>query len=567
VTAISSQPASDLGAPAAGPYRLSAASLLVLLVFGGSILLIHLGDTRVLTRHEVFAAQPAREMLQYPHSTKWIVPTLAGVYRTAKPPGMMWLIAASMAVFRSQAEWVARFPSAMAALAIALMVAGITARWLGERLGLLAGLLQLSFVYVIMQAKLCEADMSLAAAVCCALCAFALANIDAPAGSVGRVGRFVLSTIFYFAAAAMFMLKGPIGLLFIFTAALAYWAVRRKARIGWFLANPLGIAVLVFFVAGWPLAALHIDPDIARSWRSETGGSVGGKRGHEGPFYYLYMVPLMLMPWLPFVLIGIWQGWKRGALRAPLGQFLACWFVPGMVFLELMGEKHQHYPIPIFPPLTIAAAVGLDVYLRKQHAIERPRHRLAAALFLIGCAAAILAVRFAGRVPGAMRLPVADLIAVIAIGGLLSIYAEHRKSGFWQLAAYFGTAWLVAVGVQTFIMPVQDDYHFQKDFALKADGLAPAGKTIYLLGRREEEHEAEYAYYLRFPMQRCDQFSEFRAKIAPATRGPMYVIIPHGMESDLSAIGPAELLTQCNGLRLHETEEDRVELVKLNPVH
>lgn len=566
MTATSSQPSADLDDRRAGPYRLSAASLLVLLVYGGSILLIHLGDTRVLTRHETFAAQPAREMLQYPHSTKWIVPTLAGVYRTAKPPGMMWLIAASMAIFRSQAEWAARLPSALAALAVALMIAGITARWLGERLGLLAGLLQVSFVYIIMQAKLCEADMSLGAAVCCAMCCFALANIDAPGGSVGRGGRFLLSTIFYLAAAAMFMLKGPIGLLFIFSTAFIYWAIRREARIGWFLANPLGIVVLLFFVVGWPLAAKHIDPDIARAWKSETGGSVGGKLGHEGPFYYFYMVPLMLMPWLPLVVIGIWQGWKRGALRRPFGQFLACWFVPGMIFLELMGEKHQHYPIPIFPPLTVAAAVGLDFYLRKQHAMERPKHRLAAALFLIGCAAAILGVRLAPKFPVPMRAPVIDFIAVIAIGGLLSIYAEHRKSRFWQLAAYFGTAWLVAVGVQTFIMPIQDDYHFQKDFALKADGLVPPGKTIYLLGRREEEHEAQYAYYLRFPMQRYDQFADFREKVAPVAREPMYVIIPHIMDSELSALGPTQVLTQCNGLRLHETDDDRVELVKLNLV-
>jgi 4-amino-4-deoxy-L-arabinose transferase-like glycosyltransferase len=75
---------------------------------------------RVLTQHEVFAAQTAREMLA---TGDWVVPHFAGRARLNKPPGMYYLIAGSMAVFQSRAEWVARLPAALAGVATALMVA------------------------------------------------------------------------------------------------------------------------------------------------------------------------------------------------------------------------------------------------------------------------------------------------------------------------------------------------------------------------------------------------------------------------------------------------------------
>ncbi|HTW95112.1 MAG TPA: hypothetical protein VMD30_09980, partial [Tepidisphaeraceae bacterium] len=69
-------------------FRPRLLDLLVILLFGGTLYLIHLGDRRVLTRHEVLAAEPAREMVQY-GGTSWILPQIAGLPRTAKPPGMM----------------------------------------------------------------------------------------------------------------------------------------------------------------------------------------------------------------------------------------------------------------------------------------------------------------------------------------------------------------------------------------------------------------------------------------------------------------------------------------------
>src|SRR5215471_1586806 len=89
------------------PAGISRASLLIIAVYGLGVLLVGLGSARVLTRHEVLAAQPAREMLRGPH---WVIPTFAGEPRVVKPPATGWTIAAFMRLFGSEHEFVVRLP-------------------------------------------------------------------------------------------------------------------------------------------------------------------------------------------------------------------------------------------------------------------------------------------------------------------------------------------------------------------------------------------------------------------------------------------------------------------------
>jgi len=144
------------------PSALSWRSFLIIAIYGASVLLIGLGDRRVLTRHEVLAAQPAREML---HDGHWIIPTFAGEKRPCETAGDGWTIALFMKVFESESEFVVRLPTVLAGLMTALLIASMTARWFDDRTGLIAGLLQLTTFYLLRQARLSEADMLMAACV------------------------------------------------------------------------------------------------------------------------------------------------------------------------------------------------------------------------------------------------------------------------------------------------------------------------------------------------------------------------------------------------------------------
>ena len=72
----------------------------------------------------------------------WLIPRMIGQPTTHKPPLTNWLISLAMIVCRSQAEWVCRSPSVLAALGTALLTAWLGTRWYGRRVGLLAGFVQ-----------------------------------------------------------------------------------------------------------------------------------------------------------------------------------------------------------------------------------------------------------------------------------------------------------------------------------------------------------------------------------------------------------------------------------------
>lgn len=81
-------------------------------------------------------AQIAREMLQ---SGDWVTARLNGVPYFDKPPGQVWAIALSFAVFGVH-DWAARLPAALAAILLCWLVWRI-GRWsLGDRAGLYAGI-------------------------------------------------------------------------------------------------------------------------------------------------------------------------------------------------------------------------------------------------------------------------------------------------------------------------------------------------------------------------------------------------------------------------------------------
>jgi 4-amino-4-deoxy-L-arabinose transferase-like glycosyltransferase len=86
---------------------------------------------------------PAWEMLEDARSgnAHWMVPRMFETTYLRKPPGVMWAIAASSAVF-GETEFAARLPSAIAAMLLVLSVWWFSTRWFGSPWGLAAGLAQ-----------------------------------------------------------------------------------------------------------------------------------------------------------------------------------------------------------------------------------------------------------------------------------------------------------------------------------------------------------------------------------------------------------------------------------------
>ncbi len=520
-------------------------------VYGLTLFVVGLGATRALTHHEVLAAQPAREML---HEGHWIIPTFAGVPRVVKPPTTGWLIAGSMALFGSEAEWVVRLPAVLAAVALALMVAALAARWLGGHVGLLAGLMQATCFYTLIQGRLAEADMPLTAAVCAAMSLFAMANVEHPSGR--RQDRW-LPWAFFAACGAAFLLKGPVGLLFIFSgcAAFALWNRDRQALR--FLLNPVGWGILLACVVGWPVASYLAYPPIVEIWKQELFGYATGKFSRDPFWFYLVMAPAYVLPWTPFVAVAWVRGRREGWTNASLAKFLACWLVPGLLILSCSKSKSAHYAFPLLPPLTLLAAEGLALWLRRQYQSAKPRLLLPAGLLWAGCAAGIVAMRhFAPRLPGSFAM----IVVAMGIGGAAIILMEWRRRYVGELIALFATAWVVLAGIDLFVLPFDDGYRYRAEFARRVNQIVPADQTIYLL----DAPENQVTWYLRPPVRRVDGAGDLAGRLPLDQGKDVYAVGHAALAGRLEGLGAVRLLERVEQVKGPEREANLI-LVKLTP--
>lgn len=536
----------------------------LIVVFGAALLLLNLGG-RALTYHEALFAQPAREMLG---TGDYVLPRFVEVPYVDKPPATAWAIAASMALFGAENEWTARLPSVAAELWIALVVAFVAARWFDQRTGLVAGCLQITSVYTLMQARLAESDMMLAAAVTTAWGALALGVVPRPSVLVSAARRGalselptgldhgVLAVVFYLAAGASFLIKGPIGPALIFGGALGYAAIaRNRATWQWFM-SPVGIGLLVASVSLWPLAAYVSHPQILDAWRAHHWGRFRGDLGgYEPPGFYLYTGLWLMLPWTPALIWGAYRAMRNGQWRDPAWLCLLAWTAPGLVVLSLSRFQHKHYLIPLLPPLAVASAVGLIDFVRARNLRPVPPPGVAALLVLAGVAAAIAAVvRFD---PPATSAIVAVLV-LVGLGQLWIAYCEARREPRAALVSMLGLAWLGSAAALVLVMPAYDSYDSARELAAEIDRHAPRSGPTFLVGL------AEYpgAFYVTEPLARID---DPRAFLGVARRLPpvTHVVAPARCEAELAQLGSVRKLASQESLQSYLSEADRPTLFRL----
>jgi 4-amino-4-deoxy-L-arabinose transferase-like glycosyltransferase len=538
-------------------YRLTAAAAAVIVVFGASMLLINLGSVRALTFHEVIFAEPAREMLRDGH---WIVPTIGNVPMLDKTPGTAWCIAASMALFGSEAEWVVRLPIVCFSILTALLVASMTARWFGSRAGLMAGLMELTTVHVLGMGRLAEADMPLCCTVTAALYAFAAAHVDGPCG---RSRARWLPWAFHAAVAASFLIKWLLGVAFIGTACAAWLVVSRDWRGLKFLLSPIGLAIELVFVGGWAVAAYRIYPGILDAFWLHHFGRMKGDMGSLEPWYaYVYLIPFLVLPWIPFTAMAAIERRRAGRGFEAFWRWTACWVLPGMLLLSTSSFRSRNYAIPLTPPLVALAAVGLDEYLRRRAAAPgRESLWLAMGLGLgsVAGAAAVL-IRQPADAPA-----IAALIAVGGAGLIASLEFQRRRQSAWQAGSLFATLWLTSVGIQSWIMPSHDSFRPLAELGRRVAAHTPPGATVHLV----DLPEVQIPFYIDRPLQSWFQGRRFYAEQAAATgttTPPLWVVASQDKLEELRAHGTVEVLDHGERKARRTVDRDRLMLVRFEPL-
>lgn len=309
-------------------------------------LLPFLGSTPLFDVDEGAFSEATREMLaQGDYLSTW----LNGSPRFDKPILIYWLQALSVGLFGIN-EWAFRLPSALAAIGWCIVVARFAQANFGRHAGLMAGLVALTSlgVQLIGRAATADALLNLLLALSMTELWRHLAQADAHAGK-----RLALW------CALGFLTKGPIALLIPGAAALL-WTLssRQAAPLVALLRAPLNWLIFLGLNLPWYLAAylIHGDAFIKGFFlRHNVERFNTPLEGHQGSlFYYLLLVPLLVLPWLPW----LWQCLRdwRADLNDPLKRFLWLWFGFVILFFSLSGTKLPHYALYGCTPLFILIA-------------------------------------------------------------------------------------------------------------------------------------------------------------------------------------------------------------------
>jgi 4-amino-4-deoxy-L-arabinose transferase-like glycosyltransferase len=343
-----------------------------LLVLAGLLFFLRLGSVGLFDADEPAYAGAAREMLA---RGDWITPHFNGQLRFDKPILFYWLIGLSYRLL-GISELAVRCWSALAGVALTLLVAWAGRRWFGARAGLTAGLALATNPLTVLLGRAAVTDMLLTLCMTAALVAALEALGEAP----GRTGRW--AALGWGAMGLAVLVKGPIGLLIPAVALGGTSVLLREGRpalrrlLPWW-----GPALFLALTVPWYALVLAAN---GRAFlegfvlKHHVGRFTGVVSSHAGPlWYYLPVLLVGFFPWSAFVPRGLWAAARlarrrrasTSAERAVIAS--AAWVGTVFLFFSLAATKLPSYLFPAFPALALlvgalgrpggAPAAGPDV--------------------------------------------------------------------------------------------------------------------------------------------------------------------------------------------------------------
>ena len=352
-------------------------------------------------------SEVAREMFE---RGDWVTPTLGGFDWFEKPALLYWLQIASYKIF-GVSEFAARFGSALFGLGtvLSLWILGrSSATQDTEKHGALKNsdtfsmnsvfsaakndfanwlaLIAASSLGLIVFSRGASFDIILTFPVTASLVSFFL--FDRAEKKSGLTFYFLLFTFYFFIGVAL-IAKGLIGIVFPLGTVAFYSLLSRKFPSKTFIFSLFWGTFLALLVASlWYLPMYR-----ANGWKfideffiqHHFQRYTSNKYQHPQPFYFfLWVLPLMTLPWLPFFFASIWNLIKgiisrKGAQpqskdenppvsSSPLLLFSTAWLLVPLVFFSLSGSKLPGYILPALPAALVLTALSVWRFVRKSKA-------------------------------------------------------------------------------------------------------------------------------------------------------------------------------------------------------
>ncbi len=292
--------------------------------------------------------EATRELLAGGH---WAATTLDGEPRYDKPILTYWLQAASLTLLSGLSPWlsielIGRLPSVLAGAVWAWVLGRYVAEQQPQK-GVFISLVVATSLGVIVIARAATADALLNLW-------FALLFVDI--SRCIREERDGPRLRVYLWLSLGILTKGPVAIL-IPGGALMLWtlASQQWRWLMWALAYPTGWALLAAILAPWLIGIYDAQGlDFWREFifRHNLERFTGNLHGHGGhPLYYLFVMPLMLLPYSALVLAILWQA--PTLWRNPLTRFGLVWLGLVVLLVSASGTQLPHYVLYSTPSLFV----------------------------------------------------------------------------------------------------------------------------------------------------------------------------------------------------------------------
>ncbi|MFQ5768626.1 MAG: ArnT family glycosyltransferase, partial [Acidobacteriota bacterium] len=375
-----------LWSPAAGDGRLDRRDLWRLALVG--LLALALGllgvETLEFYRHtEADRTLIGWEMLE---RGDFLVPHLLGSIILTKPPLFYWLMAAGIKLSGQATEGVARLPSVLAGVLLALVQYTAVRRAGGTRqVAVLFALVLSSGAAFLIDIQRAEIEMVFGFFSAAALYSLYFSMEERSAS---------LTVAGYLFLALAFLTKGPPILFFLLVTAafFALWLrFRRRPESGRMTgggrrlvaAHLMGAGMALALAGGWLLALAHRVgwPALVEQVNVELVQRVvaDSARG-RGWLFYPWRFSGTLMPWTPFLLAGLAlpffqrRGWapyrERAGAGWPFFIFNLTVVLSGFLVVSLSQGKSSRYLFPVYASASMLAGFAL-LWLRGSRLLHR----------------------------------------------------------------------------------------------------------------------------------------------------------------------------------------------------
>jgi 4-amino-4-deoxy-L-arabinose transferase-like glycosyltransferase len=403
-------------------------------------------------------AQVAREMFL---RGDLVTPTLGGHTWFEKPALLYWMMMLSFKLF-GVTEWAARLPAAVSGVltvaAVFVMGRRVDAANAGEdkfpNYAFWSALAAATAIGIVVFSQAASFDIVLTMTATWGLVLYFLFDLEE---TVNKKYRGGLLAGFYVFIGLSLLAKGLVGIV-LPAGVLAFYHLflrrlpKRKTLISVAWGLPLALIVAATWYAPviWRHGWLFIDQFFVQHHFARY---VSNKYHHAQPvYYYLIVVPLLAVPWTPFLVDGLaqfksWLGRARVAtddeadhsLRLLLN-FALAWFLFPLVFFSFSGSKLPGYVLPVLP--AAALIVGRQ-WLRLRTDSGVWALRITAGIFLLFAGGALI---FSWRT-GNLSLSSALLLAapLLVAGCFVFIFTRKPATSVALMAAMAVVALIVVL--------------------------------------------------------------------------------------------------------------------------